>query len=112
LDAVGLLDIGGIYVYVGLKGPNEMAHGGGGSAGYFPLDIGGIGTCRSAGEYGLEIQGSELSCSWGVLGKLANLSATEVIASSADRSNLLTLAVSFSELFSLSEVSGYSFSDA
>jgi hypothetical protein len=35
-----------------------------------------------------------------------------VIASSMDHSNSLTLAVSFSELLSLSEVSGSSFSDA
>jgi hypothetical protein len=35
-----------------------------------------------------------------------------VIACSMDYSNLLTLAVSFLELFSLSEVSGWSSSDA
>jgi hypothetical protein len=47
----------------------------------------------------------------GVPGKLASLLVAEVIASSADRSNLLTLAVSFSELPSLSEVSRFSSSD-
>jgi hypothetical protein len=55
LDAVGLLDIGGVWVCVGWEGPDEMAHGGGGGAGCFPLDIGGVGTCCSAGECDLEI---------------------------------------------------------
>jgi hypothetical protein len=40
------------------------------------------------------------------------LSVADVIASSTDHSNSLTLAVSSSELFSLSEVSGWSSSDA
>jgi hypothetical protein len=87
-----------------------MACGGSGGVGCFPLDMGGVGTCCSE-ECGLEIQGSKLSCSWGVLGKLASLLVAEVIASSADRSNLLTLAVSFSELLLLSEVSGSFSSD-
>ena len=81
-----------------------MACGNGG-AGCFPFDMGGVGTCCSR-ECGLEIQGSEPVCGWGVLGKLANLSAAEVIAFSADCSNLWTSAVSSSEPFSLSEVSG------
>jgi hypothetical protein len=96
---------------VGWEGPDETACGGGGGAGCFPLDTGGVGTCCS-GECGLEIQGSELSCNCGVPGKLASLSVAEVIAHSTDCSNLLTLAVSSSELFSLSEVSGWSSSDA
>jgi hypothetical protein len=94
------------------EGPDETAHGGGGSVGCFSLDTGGVGTCCSAGEYGLKIQGSEPVCGWGVLGKLASLSAAEVIALSTDCSNLLTSVVSSSELFSLSEVSGWSSSDA
>jgi hypothetical protein len=89
-----------------------MACGGGSSVGCFPLDTGGVGTCYSAGECGLEIRGSELVCGWGVLGKLASLSAAEVIAFSTDCSNLLTSAVLSSESFSLSEVSGWSSSDA
>jgi hypothetical protein len=86
-----------------------MAHGGGG-AGCFPLDTGGVRICCSR-ECGLEIRGSKLSCSWGVPGKLASLSVAEVIASSTDRSNSLTLAVLSSELLPLSEVSGFSSSD-
>jgi hypothetical protein len=96
---------------MGWEGPDKMAQGGGSGVGCFPLDTGGVGTCCSARECGLEIRGSELSCSWGVLGKLASLFTAEVIARSADCSNLLTLAVSPSELFSLSEFSGYSSSD-
>jgi hypothetical protein len=83
----------------------------GGGAGCFPFDTGGVGTCCS-GEYGLEIRGSELSYNCGVPGRLASLSVAEVIASSADRSNLLTLAVLSSELLSPSEASGWSSSDA
>jgi hypothetical protein len=94
---------------VGLKRPNEVARGG--DAGCFPLDIGGVGTCCSAGECGLEIRGSKLSCNWGVPGKLASLSVAEVIAFSVDCNNLLTLAVLLSDSFSLSEVSGCSSSD-
>jgi hypothetical protein len=89
---------------VGWEGPDEIACGGSG-AGCFPLDTGGVGTCCS-GECGLEIQESEPSCSWGVPGRLASLSIAEVIAFSVNCSNSLTLAVSPSELFSLSEVSG------
>jgi hypothetical protein len=55
LGAVGPLDVGGVCVCVGWEGPDEMAHGDGGSAGCFPLDTGGVGTCCSAGECGLEI---------------------------------------------------------
>jgi hypothetical protein len=47
----------------------------------------------------------------GVPGRLASLSVVEVIASSAARSNSLTLAVSSSELLSLSDVEWFS-SDA
>jgi hypothetical protein len=84
-----------------------MVQGGGGGTGCFPLDTGGVGTCCS-GECGLEIRESKLSCNCGVPGKLASLSVVEVIASSADCNNSLTLAVSLSELSSLSEVSGWS----
>jgi hypothetical protein len=87
-----------------------MAHGGGSGVRCFPFDMGGVGTCCS-GECDLEIRESKLSCNCGVPGRLASLSVVEVIASSADRSNLLTLAVSSSELSSLS-VSGWSDSDA
>jgi hypothetical protein len=92
---------------VGWEGLDETARGGGGGAGCFPLDTGGVGICCS-GECGLEIQESKLSCNCGVPGKLASLSVAEVIASSTDCSNSLTLAVSSSELLSLSEVSGWS----
>jgi hypothetical protein len=98
LGAVGLLDIGGVCVYVGLESPNDMAHGSGGGAGCFPLDIGGVETCLAFEEDCLEIQGSKLSCNWGMPGKLANLSVAEVIACFTDRSNLSTLAVSSSDL--------------
>jgi hypothetical protein len=107
LGAEGPLDIGGVRVCVGWEGLDNMARG----AGCFPFDTGGVGTCCS-GECGLKIRGSELSCNCGVPGRLASLSVAEVIASSADHSNLLTRAVSSSELPSLSEVSGQSSSDA
>jgi hypothetical protein len=115
LGAVGPLDVGGVWVCVGLERPNEMAHGSGGDMGYFLLDTGGVGTCLVFGEGCLEIQESELSCNWGVPGKLASLSVAEVIAYSADRSNSSILAVSFSDLLllsSLSEPCGSSVSDA
>jgi hypothetical protein len=96
---------------MGWEGPAEMARGGGGGgAGCFPLGIGDAGSCCS-GECGLETQESELVCGWGVLGKLASLSVAEVIASSMDHNNSLTLAVSFSKLLPLSGVSGFSSSD-
>jgi hypothetical protein len=76
----------------------------------FPLDIGGVGTCCS-GECDLEIRESELSCNCGVPGRLASLSVAEVIASSADRSSSLTLAVLSSKSPSLSVSEWYS-SDA
>jgi hypothetical protein len=100
---------------MGLERPDEVTHGSGGGAGCFPLDTGGVGTCLVSEEGCLEIRGSELSCNWGVPGKLANLSAVEVIACSADHSNSSTLAVSFSDLLLLSllsEASGSSVSDA
>jgi hypothetical protein len=113
LGAVGPLDIGGVCICVGWEGPDDMVHGGGGGgAGCFSLDTSGVGTCCSIGECGLKIQGSGLVCSWGVLGKLASLSAVEVIALSADCNNLLTLVVSPSELFSSSEDLVCSSSDA
>jgi hypothetical protein len=90
MGAVGPLDVRGVWVYVGLGSSNDTAHGNSDSASCFPLDTGDVGTCCSVGECGLEIQGSELSCNWGVPGKLANLSTAEVIAHSVDRSNLLT----------------------
>jgi hypothetical protein len=83
---------------VGLESPNDMAHSSGGGAGCFLLDIGGVGTCLVSGEGCLEIQGSELSCNWGVPDKLASLSVAEVIACSTDHSNLSTLAVLSSDL--------------
>jgi hypothetical protein len=95
---------------VGWEGLDETAQGGGGGARCFPLDIGGVGACCS-GECGLEIRGSELSCNCGVPGRLASLSVAEVIAFSADCSSSLTLAVSSSELSSLS-VSEWCSSDA
>jgi hypothetical protein len=55
LGAVELLDIGGIYIYVGLEGPNNVACGSGGDVGCFLLDIGGVGTCLASGEGCLEI---------------------------------------------------------
>jgi hypothetical protein len=110
LGAKGPLDVRGVWVCTGWEGLDEMIRGGGGGAGCFPLDIGGVGTCCS-GECGLEIRESELSCNCGVPGKLASLSVAEVIASSTDHNNSLTLAVSLSELSSLSEVSGWSSSD-
>jgi hypothetical protein len=109
LGAEGPLDVGGVWVCVGWERLDEMARGGGGSVRCFPLDIGGVGACCS-GECGLEIRGSELSCNCGVPGRLASLSVAEVIAFSADRSNSLTLAVSFLESLSLSVV-GWSSSD-
>jgi hypothetical protein len=81
-----------------LESPKDVAHGGGSGMGCFPLDIGGVGTCLGSGEGCLEIQGSKLSYNWGVPGKLASLSVAEVIACSMDHSNLLTLAVSSSNL--------------
>jgi hypothetical protein len=87
---------------VGFEGPDDTVYGD--SIGCFPLDTGDVGTCCSVGECGLKIQESELSCNWGVLGKLASLSVAEVIARSADYSSLLTVVVSSSDLFSLSEV--------
>jgi hypothetical protein len=95
-----------------LERPDEVAYGGGGGVGCFPLDTAGVGTCPISGEGCLKIQGSKLSCIWGVLGKLANLSAAEVIAYSADHSNLSTLAVSSSDSFSLLEASESFVSDA
>jgi hypothetical protein len=99
---------------VGFEGPDDTAcgSGGGGGVGYFPLDTGDVGTCHSVGECGLKIRGSGLPCNWGVPGKLASLSAVEVIASSADYSNLLTLVVLPSNSFSLSELVEYSSLDA
>jgi hypothetical protein len=88
---------------VGLESSDEVAHGGGGGVGCFPLD-----TYYVSGEGCLKIRGSKLSCNWGVLGKLASLSAVEVIACSADHSNLSTLAVSSSNLLLLSSLSGAS----
>jgi hypothetical protein len=55
VGAVGLLDIGGIWVCVGLERPDEVAHGSSGGAGCFPLDTGSVGTCFVSREYGLEI---------------------------------------------------------
>jgi hypothetical protein len=97
---------------MGLESPNDMACGDDDSASCFPLDTGGVETCHSVRECGLGIRGSELSCNWGVLGKLANLSAAEVITCSADHSSLLTLVVSSSDSFSLLEASEPSVSDA
>jgi hypothetical protein len=95
-------------VCVGWEGPDETACGGGG-VGCFPLETGGVGIC--SGECDLEIRESKLVCGWGVLGRLASLSTAKVIASSVDYNSSLTLAVSPSELLSLSEVSGFSSSD-
>jgi hypothetical protein len=66
--------------------------------GCFPLDTDGVETYLASKEGCLKIWGSELSCNWGVPGKLASLSAAEVIACSMDHSNLLTLAVLSSDL--------------
>jgi hypothetical protein len=115
LGAEGLLDVGGVWVCVGLERPDEVACGGSGSVGCFLLDTGGVGTCLISGEDCLEIQESELSCNWGVPSKLASLSAAEVIACSTDHSNSSTLAVLSSDSlfsFSLSETSESSVSDA
>jgi hypothetical protein len=111
--AVGPLDVRGGYVYIGLDSPEDtVCSGGGGSASCIPLDTGGMGTCLVSREGCLEIWGSKLSCNWGVPGKLANLSAAEVIACSTDHSSSLTLAVSSSDLLlSLSGVFGFSVSE-
>src|SRR5437588_10577323 len=45
LGAEGPLDVGGVWVCVGLEGPDEMVRGGGGGKRCFPLDTGGVGTC-------------------------------------------------------------------
>jgi hypothetical protein len=108
LGAKGPLDIGGVWVCMGLESPDEVVWGGGSGMGCFPLDTGGIGTCFASREGCLEIWGSELSCNWGVLGKLASLSAVEVIACSTDRSNSSTLAVLSSDPLWLSLLSGAS----
>jgi hypothetical protein len=110
LGAEGPLDVRGVQVCVGWEGLDDMARGGGSGTGCFPLDTGGVRICCSR-ECGLEIWGNKLSCNCGVPGKLASLSVVAVIASSADCSNLLTLAVLSSELLSLSEVSGWFSSD-
>jgi hypothetical protein len=108
LGAVGLLDVGGVWVCVGWEVLDDTARGGGTRC--FPLDIGGVGTCCS-GECDLEIRENELSYNRGVPGRLESLSVADVIASSAAHSNSLTLAVSSSELLLLS-VSEWSSSDA
>jgi hypothetical protein len=100
---------------MGLESSEEVACGGGSGVGCFSLDTGGVGVYIDSGEGCLKIRGSKLSCNWGMPGKLANLSIAEVIACSADHSNLSTLAVLSSDpllLSSLSEVSGFSVSDA
>jgi hypothetical protein len=55
VGAVGPLDVGGVWVYVGLESPDDTAHGNSDSVGCFPLDMGGIGTCLISGEGCLEI---------------------------------------------------------
>jgi hypothetical protein len=55
LGAEGPLDIGGVWVCIGLESPNEVAHGGGSGAGCFLLDTSGVGTCLTSGEGCLEI---------------------------------------------------------
>jgi hypothetical protein len=84
---------------MGLESPEDVAHGSGSGVGCFSLDIGGVETCLASGEGCLEIWGSKLSYNWGVPGKLASLSVAEVIACSAEHSNLSTLAVSSSDSF-------------
>jgi hypothetical protein len=110
LGAVGLLDVGGVWVCVSWEVLDDTACGGGGGACCFPLDTGGVGTCCS-GECDLEIRESKLACNCGVPGRLASFSIADVTASSAARSNSLTLAVSSLELLSLS-VGEWSSSDA
>jgi hypothetical protein len=109
LGAVGLLDVGGVWV-CGVWEVLDDKVSGGGCTHCFPLDIGGVGACCS-GECGLEIPESELVCNCGVPDRLASLSVADVIASSTARSNSLTLVVSSSESLSLSVV-GWSSSDA
>jgi hypothetical protein len=115
LGAEGPLDIRGVWVCVGLERPDEVACSGSGGVGCFPLDTSSVGAYLVSREGYLEIWESELSYNWGVPDKLASLSVAEVIAYSADRSNLLTLAVLSSDsllLCSLSEASESSVSDA
>jgi hypothetical protein len=55
LGAVGLLDIRGVCVCMGLESPKNVACSGGGGAGCFPLDTGGVETCPVSREGCLEI---------------------------------------------------------
>jgi hypothetical protein len=66
LDAIGPLDVGGIYIYMGLESPNDVACGGSGDMGCFSLDTGDIEICLASREGCLEIWESELSYNWDV----------------------------------------------